>query len=95
MAQLRLSWFVPGVMAPAGSHGAKLEQERRAEEGSGGAVLLLIRLLVMWALVSLGQVKQQGWGRRRDLVSDQTQYNAGHRSPKVPEAWAQALEHYP
>lgn len=30
------SWFVPGVMAPAGSHGAKSEQERRAEEGSGG-----------------------------------------------------------
>lgn len=89
MAQLKFSWFVPGVMAPAGSHGAKSEQERRAEEGSGGAVLLLIRLLVMWALVSLGQVKQQGWGRRRGLVSDQTQYNPGHRSPKVPEAWVQ------
>lgn len=77
-------------MAPAGSHGAKSEQERRAEEGSGGAVLLLISLLVMWALVSLGQVKQQDWGRR-GLVLDQTQNNLGHRSPKVSKAWAQAL----
>lgn len=64
--------------------------QRKEAGGWGGAVLLLIRLLVMWALVSLGQVKQQRWGRR-GLVSDQTQYNPGHRSPKVPEAWAQAL----